>query len=460
MVEHYKLAHPSAIMILTKIFNIFLATGTVPVNFCLGITTPIPKYKGYKKNVSTDNFRGITVSPIASKIFEHCLMPFLSNLHTSERQYGFKKNMSCLNSIHMIRKVINYFNSQGNTVNLGMIDLKSAFDKCNIYGVLNMLQGKGVNPHILKIPCNWFSNQSMKVKWNEHLSSQRNLLSGVRQGGILSPLLFNLYVDCILDQLQSSDLGCFLGKKCVNSFMYADDLVVLSISVTDMQNLVSLCQESFNKLDLPINTKKSHCLRIGPRFKSRCCDIYINDQPLSWVDETKFLGVTLRSKTTFQCDWHDARCAFYRSANAILQNLGSNPPIDVALKLIKSQCIPVLIYGLSATSISNKELNSFMRAYNSIVCKLFGVIKTNDIKFVQYFSNYLEFDHLVNFHRFTFLCKLYNSGLISYTCAYDKPDLTDLHRIMSLYNLNTNDSKYMVKNKIWKVVTANIDNLM
>ena len=94
------------------------------------------------------------------------------------------------------------------------------------------------------------------------------------------------------------------------------------------------------------------------------------------------------------------------------------------------------------------------------LCKLFGVIKTNDIKFVQYFSNYLEFDHLVNFHRFTFLCKLYNSGLISYTCAYDKPDLTDLHRIMSLYNLNTNDSKNMVKNKIWKVVTANIDNLM
>jgi hypothetical protein len=72
-VQHFLLAHPSAILILKSIFNICLLIGSVPITFGKGIVTPIPKFKGNKTNVGSDDFRGITINVISSKIFEHCL---------------------------------------------------------------------------------------------------------------------------------------------------------------------------------------------------------------------------------------------------------------------------------------------------------------------------------------------------------------------------------------------------
>ena len=188
--------------------------GIVPLDFCLGITTPIPKYKGCLKNVSTENFRGITLNPTVSKIFEHCLLPFFESISTSERQFGFKKGVGCLNVIHVVRKVVNYFNKSGNTVNLSVIDVKKAFDNTSVYGVLNLLKSKGVNHSVLKVLSFWFSNTSTKVQWGDRLSEQVPLTSGVRQGGILSPFLFAYYVNSVLVNLEKPGLGCFVSNVC------------------------------------------------------------------------------------------------------------------------------------------------------------------------------------------------------------------------------------------------------
>jgi len=213
-IEHFKLAHPSIVVILAKLFTIFLDIGTVPADFCLGITTPIPKFKGFKKSVTPEHFRGITVNPIVSKIFEHCLLNVLECLVTSDRQFGFKKGVGCVNSIHTIRKTINFFNKCGNTVSLGFVDLSKAFDKTSVYGLLSMLQNKGINPSVINVLESWLSNSSTKVQWFGHLSEQVSLSAGVRQGGILSPLLFSSYVNILLDKLEQSGLGCFVNKKC------------------------------------------------------------------------------------------------------------------------------------------------------------------------------------------------------------------------------------------------------
>ena len=74
--------------------------------------------------------------------------------------------MSCLNSIQAIRKAVNFFNKHGNTVNLAAIDIRRAFDKSNVFGILEILQHKNVNPHIVRILSQWLSNQVIKVKWN------------------------------------------------------------------------------------------------------------------------------------------------------------------------------------------------------------------------------------------------------------------------------------------------------
>ena len=110
-IEHFKFAHPSIIIILKSIFNIFLSMGEVPSDFGLGLVTPIPKFKGHKKNVSADDFRGITLNVMSSKIFEHAISCFLSNISSSERQFGFKKGSSCSHALQQVKNTIQFFNN-------------------------------------------------------------------------------------------------------------------------------------------------------------------------------------------------------------------------------------------------------------------------------------------------------------------------------------------------------------
>jgi hypothetical protein len=125
-IEHIKFAHPSLTVILSKLFTIMLYLGVVPDDFGLGITKPIPKFKGNKKSIVADDFRGITVCPIISKIFERCLMDQFCDIGTSDRQFGFKKDSSCQLAINSVKNVVNYFNRRGNTMNIGVIDLKKS----------------------------------------------------------------------------------------------------------------------------------------------------------------------------------------------------------------------------------------------------------------------------------------------------------------------------------------------
>ena len=118
------------------------------------------------------------------------------------------------------------------------------------------MQKYHIASNIVEVLKQWFLVSSARVKWNGVLSEPVSLLSGVRQGGILSPLLFSAYVDIVLAELEKSSRGCFINKRCFNSFMYADDLILLSISVVDLQALLSLSVEIFGTLDLQINAKK------------------------------------------------------------------------------------------------------------------------------------------------------------------------------------------------------------
>ena len=91
VIEHIKHAHPSLIVILAKLFSIIMLTGFVPDDFGLGVTTPIPKSTGHKSNTFADDYRGITICPIISKIFEYCLLNKMDNVATSDREVGLTR---------------------------------------------------------------------------------------------------------------------------------------------------------------------------------------------------------------------------------------------------------------------------------------------------------------------------------------------------------------------------------
>ena len=89
------------------------------------------------------------------------------------------------------------------------------------------------------------------------LSEPFTVSNGVRQGGILSPLLFNVYVDDLSIRLNKLNIGCTIGGMVINHILYADDLVLISPSTHGLSKLINECQKYGIECDIVFNSKKS-----------------------------------------------------------------------------------------------------------------------------------------------------------------------------------------------------------
>ena len=146
----------------------------------------------YNKSLTCDDFRGIAISSIISKVFEHCIIKRYENFFiTSDNQFGFKKGVGCTYAIRSVRKVVDNL-ANGSTANLCTIDVSKAFDKVNHYALLSKLMKKMIPRELLFLLENWFSGCYSCVKWHSAWSEFFRLDFGVRQGSVLSPLLFAL----------------------------------------------------------------------------------------------------------------------------------------------------------------------------------------------------------------------------------------------------------------------------
>jgi len=410
--EHLQHCHPLLPCVLAKLFNLIMRTGHVPDGF--GVSYTIPLLKGNartcSKNLCTDDFRGISISPVLSKIFEHCILKkFGKFLTTSDNQFGFKKSVGCSQCIYTVRAVVDHYVNNGSTVNLCALDVSKAFDRTNHYGIYLRLMEVSIPRELLTVLENWFNKCFTCVRWGSVYSKWFKLRCGVRQGGVLSPYLFALYVDVIIDKVREQRTGCYIGSFCLSILLYADDMLLLAPSLEALQQLIFICEKELLALDLSINVKKSVCTRIGSRCNSVCGDIVTSDgQPLLWVDSIRYLGVYILRFRNFKCCFDNAKKSLYRSFNAVFGKVGRSASEEVVISLLKSKCLPCMLYGLEACPINKTEMKSLDFALTRILMKLFKTSSNVIIRECQASFNLNSVCETVTRRKINFLHKFAN----------------------------------------------------
>ena len=203
--EHIIYSHPSILTHLKCLFMIIQKHGYVPNSFTSGLIIPIIKDKRGDQT-SMSNYRPITISSVFSKIFEYFLLNKFSTYMSSDMlQFAYKPSMGCSNAIFLLRRVIQHFNDKFSNVYIASLDASKAFDRINHFKLFSTLIKKGLPKYFISTLVNWYSRLSIKVKWCNSLSLTLRVRSGVRQGGVLSGLFFNLYMNCMISSLRDSD---------------------------------------------------------------------------------------------------------------------------------------------------------------------------------------------------------------------------------------------------------------
>ena len=171
-------------------------------------------------------------------------------------------------AVYAFKEIVDHYLRNRSPVFVCFLDARKAFDRVNHWTLFNKLLRRGVNADIVQLLVKWYETQKFHVLWGNTLSEGFSVTNGVRQGGILSPYLFNIYTDELSEKLDLSGVGCrYLGS--VNHLCYADDMVLLSPTPQGLQKMLDICTDYAGNHNILFNTKKSVCMAMLPNLFKR-----------------------------------------------------------------------------------------------------------------------------------------------------------------------------------------------
>jgi hypothetical protein len=297
--------------------------------------------------------------------------------------------------------------------------------------------------NLLRIFELWFSFSISCVKWDGQLSRFYSLTAGVRQGGVLSPILFSIFIDDIVDRVKSANVGCYLSLLCCCIFLYADDILLLSPSITGLQLLLDTCEYELDHIDMVINVKKSACIRFGSRFNIPCAELVSSHGgSIKWSDKCRYLGIQFISGHTFRCTHDDAKSRFFRAFNAVYSKVGRFASENVILSLIRSKCVPILLYCMEVCPLLSRQKHSLEFSVTRILMKLFRTSSSHIVRECQINFGFLPIESQLIVRTANFLQKFIASE--NMICSLFTHNATrQLNHLFSQFGNNVKSARHL-----------------
>lgn len=213
------------------------------------------------------------------------------------------------------------------------------------------------------------------VRWGSTCSESFTLKNGVRQGGIISPYLFNIYVDDLSLALNERKVGLHAGSKLINHIMYADDLVLMSPSSRGLQKLLCVCHEYGVSHDIKFNPSKSMVMIFRPKSQNGAAFpmFTLNQSAIQVVERIKYLGHILNNQLTDDDDILHQRRQIYARGNMLLRNF-SMCTWSVKLQLFRVFCSNIYCSHLW-WNYMKQSMTKIVTSYHNVLKLFIGISK-------------------------------------------------------------------------------------
>ena len=375
MSEHFKYASHRLCVPMTIIIQIMIKHGFLPQQFMTTMLVPILKNKN-GDIASKSNYRPIALSTVASKILEMILVNHIEEyIVTTENQFAYKKGHSTDMCIFTLKECIRYYTVHSTPMYVCFLDASKAFDCINHWKLFKVLIDRKCPAYVIKLLVYWYQEQRLCVKWDGMTSDTFPVCNGIKQGGILSPKLFNIYVDVLSQQLNKVMVGCCMNGKVINHLYYADDLVLLSPSAHGMQKLLNECEKYASEYGMKFNENKSVVLNFkGYKFKAKpSATLYLNGSIMKTETSYKYLGHIIDNNLNDNKDIERQLRNFYGKSNMLLRTF-SSCSYAVKLQLFMSYCGSMYTAFLWC-DFTKRQYRQLEVAYNNVFRRLMGYDK-------------------------------------------------------------------------------------
>ncbi len=223
----------------------------------------------------------------------------------------------------------------------------------------------------------WYNDIYVSVRWNCSLGNPINVKKGTRQGGLSSPILFNIFYQDMVHDLTVTVGGIRIQGISYNVFCYADDILICSNTSTGFQKLIDVANAHICKYGMSFNPTKTEYVIFGKCTLEKRPQWFLNNIMLHCTNEgtIKYIGAILSSKTHDHIEMRVKACirAFYAIQGVGLYNSGLSP--GIVSHIWKTALQPVLKYGFQCLSISKISLQYMDRTQANLVKISLGLRK-------------------------------------------------------------------------------------
>lgn len=375
--------------IVAKLFNLIWQTETVPEQWRQGVVVSLHK-QGSKADPG--NYRPITLLPVLDKLYMTVLTKRLQDcvpLH--DHQFAFREKRGTIDALFCLDEPIKLRTSRGQHTYVLFHDIKKAYDTVWLDGLLYKLHHKGVQGQIWRMIRNMYKSARSAPRLDGVMGDSYAIHQGVAQGCPMSPILFDVFIDELIESLSSPDLpdGVCIGPTAATqegfqqgAIGYADDIAAATTTPEGM-NLRLRCAELHGRMwKSAANVPKCKIMVCAPRKQAAAAaeahksTFIYEGQILQVVPAYKQLGVMLSADSTWQAQGAYALQRLQRTFHAWKRAL-QDPAIEIKVKLhiIKTFIKPVATYGMELWDAQQRD-HATQKAVNHLDVALRRILRT------------------------------------------------------------------------------------
>ena len=376
----------STTKILHKLCNEILRTKKWPSQWTESVLVVIPKKANSRK---CSDHRTISLishaSKVMLKIIQKRITPRIEEV-LSESQAGFRRGRSTIQQITTLRILNEKARDTGGVIFHNFIDFRKAFDRVWHEALWNTMGKYNIGKGITTLIQNLYDGAKSKVRIDDHFSDWFRTSVGVRQGCLLSPTLFNLFLERIMEEtLEGHDGGVRCAGRRINDLRFADDIDMMEEDEESLREVTRRLDETSKRFGMEISTEKSKVMIAGKReyTENQVVKVMVDGVELEQVRSFTYLGSRIedngKSKMEMRVRIGRATCALakldviWRAKNIRMEN---------KLLLLRSVVAATLLYACESWTMNKKDeqrLRAFeMKTYRRLLGITWREKKTNE----------------------------------------------------------------------------------